>query len=341
MLEYLNKMEACDTIWQGNMSALTHARNVHKDIITASQVLNERGCDKVVLESLDGDNRALEALVGESVNWREMGSYDLHQFKKRLFECLDREEASAVESVEMAIEGLWSNMMERVVLFMSFESERKECIQVLKEQSDELTSEQKAELENTKVSYATFDYNTAKAVVDNLKNALAICNKYLAAIQKYTTTPSENLNDMDNEYIQEMKEKFEATAIANEDAGTFFAQMITRRVSGKTFKELGYNVGNLASLSQDVSRNVMNFYKQLDTMVKANKRLGNAEAKRGNYGSSDLWDIYSSIFKILRDADRCYKTVEVHLFRTQQKIVRYVNANKAAAAKEEAQQAAR
>lgn len=341
MLELLNQIEACDTAWQGSMHALQHAKNVQHDIATASQVLNERGCDKVVLESLDGNNRALEALVGEAVNWREMGSYDLHQFKKRLFECLDRENATAIEGAETAIEGLWSNMVERVLLFTSFESERKECINVLKEQSDELTSEQKSDLENTKVSYATFEYSVAKEVVDNLKNAIALCNKYLAAIQKYTTTPADRLNDMDHEYIQEMKEKLEAASLANEDAGTFFAQMITKRVSGKTYKELGYTVGNIAALSQDVARNVMNFYKQLDVMVKANKRLGNAEAKRGNYGSSELWDIYSTVFKILRDADRCYKTVEVHLFRTQQKIVRYVNATKAAQAKEEAKAQAR
>jgi len=330
---FINRCDACETAWQGHIESLEHSRVIDGNLLAAKKALSELGCDKVLLESLDGSNHGLESLIGEPVDWKNMGSYDLHIFKKNLIEKLDAEHANALASADAAIEGLWSNIRERVQLFLSFEFERKECIKVLKEQADELTSVQKAELENTVVSYATFDYKTAKLAVDSLKNAIAMANKYMGVIQKYSKVPTENLNDMDQETIADIKEKFDASVLGNEEAQTFFANLITKRVAGKTYKELGYTVGNISDLAQDVARNVMNFYKELDKFAAANKRLGDAEAKKGNYGTSDLWAVYSDIFKILRDADRCYKTVEAHLFRTQQKVVRYVNANKAAEAK--------
>ncbi len=331
MIELINGISACDTNWSQYESVLMRHLEVRQNVSNALHAFNERGCDKVLLESLDGSNEGLKHLLGREVTWKEMGTYELHCLKKEIIDALEEQLDCSNKNCDEAFEGFFSNIRERIQLFMSFESERKECIKVLSNQADELTSEQKQELEKTKVSYATFDYKTAVMAVGNLKLAISLCNRYFDAIKKYANTPSENLSDMDREYIADMKEKLEATSISNEDASAFFGQLITKRVSGKSYKELGYNVSNLQSLANDVSRNVMNFYRQMSAMLKANERLGNAEAKRGNYGSSDLWDVYTNIFKILRDADRCYKTVEIHLFRTQQKIVRYVNANNKAA----------
>lgn len=330
MIELISRIEQCDVTWNIHEKTLVDNLKVESNVSAALHAFLGRGCDKVLLGSIDGTDNGIETLLGEKVDWENMGTYDLHCLKVKIMNKLEEQLELAHSKCSAANEGFFGNIRERISLFLSFESERKECIKVITEQADELTSQQKAELETTVVSYATFDYKTAKSVVDNLKKAIDLCNKHFSAIKKYASTPADKLNDMDIEYISDMREKLEATTLGNEESGEFFAQLITKRVAGKKYRDLGYTVNNLQELARDVNRNVAGFYRQMSDMMKVNERLGKSEAKQGNYGSSDLWSIYSNICKILRDADRCYKVVEVHLFRTQQKIVRYVNENKRA-----------
>lgn len=319
---YHDSIHQNDVKYMEQVSSFNTNKQVVEDTSVALESLHKVGCSPIFLEALDGNNNGLSQLLGEDVQWQTMNTYELHQLKLKLQQRLEEENTAAVDNCGIAMESIWSNIKERLLLFTSFESERKNCIAVLTKQINSLESEQKKQLEDMTVSYDTFDYKTASLVVNNLKRTIDLCNKNISFIQRFIKTPEDELSDMDKEYISELKEKFESATLGNDDAVTFFSDLIKAKTpSGKTLKELGYTVGTIASLATDVQRNVMNFYRQLSVMTKTNERLGNAEAKRGSYGTSDLWEIYMSIFKVLRDADRCYKIIESHLFRTQQKVI--------------------